>query len=105
MSDETKPEVDAINLKVASQDGNDIYFKVRLIGIHSASRLPTYYLGWRASDEDNAAGKTHECLLPAAGASVRVSALPVRRHPPYSAPDPWGGAITHVTPAQHPPAA
>lgn len=50
MSDETKPEVDAINLKVASQDGNDIYFKVRLIGIHSASRLPTYYLGWRASD-------------------------------------------------------
>lgn len=29
MSDETKPEVDAINLKVASQDGNDIYFKCK----------------------------------------------------------------------------
>jgi len=29
MADETKPDVETINLKVATQDGNEIFFKVR----------------------------------------------------------------------------
>jgi hypothetical protein len=30
--EETKPDIDTINLKVATQDGNEIFFKVCLEG-------------------------------------------------------------------------
>ena len=86
---DTKPDVETINLKVATQDGNEIFFKV------SPSFSPPFSLCTKAYvcdpvvtmfsappfcaavQEDNAAEQADDRLLPAPGPGGQLGPFPL----------------------------
>ena len=78
MGDEEKPQVDHLNLKVVTQDGNEIFFKCaavppppprgllrcRICALHALLRLAhTRLLRFSQVQEDDRAQQAHERLL------------------------------------------